>query len=311
MNRLVAVAITSALLTACAPGNRVGADLAEVLPDDRIQVNLRTDSELAKDAEDGIWSNAYLFTARVTDDVNAMIAFPLILVDVITSTPPSEIAEDGNSATWGPYGDALDPVETILYVDHDVELDTYTWSFLQKPKGADDSEYVPIVLGEVDSGATREVHSGRFTVDFTTADNLDPNVRATGTFTSEYDVQEDTVSAQAIFIDFQGERGGDPVDAVYSYDQTPDGAGQMDLGWFDDVNEDGEDDIWVVRSRWTSEGAGRADSVIAAGGSEVSYAASECWDGSFDPVYQVNSWAGDLMGAEADCAFAETSYPEE
>jgi hypothetical protein len=310
MQRLIALSFIATTLTACSLGGP-GAELASVLPDERIQINMKVDSDLAKDAADGEWSEAYLFTAQVTDDVNAMIAFPLILVEVITQTRPSEVSEDGSMAIWGPYGDALDPTDTLLTVEHDLELDTYTWAFTQKPKGADDSEYVPIIVGEVDAGATDEVHSGRFTVDFTAADLLDPNVVATGTFSSDYDVREDGVTASATYQDFLMDGAFEPIDAMYIYDQTPEGAGVMDLGWLDDVNGDGEDDSWVVRSRWTEEGAGRSDSLIAAGGEALVYMASECWDGSFNAVYSENSWAGEVGGDAGACAFEEASYPEE
>ena len=310
MQRLIALSLAAAL-TACVPGGRAAQDLIDVLPDERIQINMKTGTDLAKDADDGEWSEAYLFTAQVTDDVNAMIAFPLILVEVVTQTRPSEVSEDGSMAVWGPYGDALDPTETLLTVERDVELGSYVWSFQQKPKGAEDSEYLPIILGEVDAGATDEVHSGRFTIDFTTADVLDPNVAATGTFSSEYDVREDGVSATASYVDFLLDGAFEPIDAMYAYDQTLEGEGVMDLGWLDDVNGDGEDDTWVVRSRWTEDGQGRSDSVIAAGDKDLVYTHSECWDASFNAVFSENSWAGETGGDVADCAYEEASYPDE
>ncbi len=305
--RLVAPLIAvAALCTACTSAGP-GAEFTEILPDDRIYVNVPVDSGAAKDAEDGIWSDYYLLTARVTDDVNAMIALPLILIDLITDTPPSDIDDERTHAVWGPYSDALDPVETALHVEHYAD-DSWEWYFVQKPANADDAEYTDVIRGTVDAGSTREVHSGQFAIAFDVMQELDPNVALSGVFVSEYDVNATDVTATALFSEV-AEHDGEPIDALYAYEQVHDGEGAMDLGWLADIDDDGDDESHIVRSRWTAEGAGRSDAYLTGGTlGDLVFNESECWDEHFDPVYNSNNWSEEETGDVADCAFAEAEW---
>jgi len=305
---IASIAAVAALSTACTPGG-AGAEFTELLPDDRLYVNMPVDASNAKDAEDGVWSDYYLLTARVTDDVNAMIALPLILVDVITQYPPSEINDEQNHAVWGPYSDALDPVETVLHIErHDDGA--HEWYFVQKPKNADDAEYTDVIRGTVDAGSTRDVHSGTFAIAFDAMHELDPNVGLEGIFVSEYAVDEDGVSATALFSEFS-EGGSEAIDALYAYDQIHDGEGAMDLGWLADLDGNGDDETHIVRSRWTYVGAGRSDAYLTGGSlGDVVFTESECWDENFDPVYNENNWGGEGSGDVANCAYADAEYNE-
>lgn len=298
-----AIALLSLTATACI-GGAPGDDLAQVLPDDRLLINMPTGDMAAK--EDREWSEFYLLTAQVTDDVNGLIAVVLVMVDTVTEYPASAVADDGNSATWGPWSDALDPVETALHVVYAPDTDTYTWSFVSKPKGADDEAYVSVIAGEVDAGATDSVHSGRFWIDFDAIHELDPNHAATGRFGSEYAVDESGVAAIALFEQFAD--GGETVDAAYAYQQIHGGEGAMDLAWVGATGADGQDQAFLVRSRWLADGQGRSDAVVAEEG-EGAGALSECWDATFAPVYQANSWEGEVYGDASACAYDAAEYP--
>ncbi|MCB9745718.1 MAG: hypothetical protein H6740_24300 [Alphaproteobacteria bacterium] len=301
----LAAALLAPALLACAPADR---GLASVLPDERVLINLPTEQAGAKALEDEQWSPMYLFTASVTEDVNGLIGGVLGLVRVITLLPPSYVDGDTNHAMWGPYADALDPVETSLHVVHDPDTDVYTWTFTQRPKNDPEAAAVPVVIGEVDAGATSEASSGRFVVDFTAIHEMDPTEEATGVFASEYDLDADGVSATAAFEAFND--GDADVDAIYVYDQTHGGEGSMDLAWYDDIMDDGQEELHFVRSRWMPDGQGRSDAAITGGqlGDEVAYA-SECWGDRFNPVYRSHSWWGE-EGEVGECAYAEASYPD-
>lgn len=292
-------------LSACLPAS----PLTEVLPDERIKVNL----PLATAAKDGTrdWATWYLATAEVTENVNGLIGYVLVLVDTITTWyPPSYVNEDRTSATWGPWADALDPVETVLHVTHDVETDMYTWGFDQWPKDLTDEDARTVVAGEVDPGATREASTGRFVVDFTTIHELDPTEEGTGTFTVEYDIRTDGASAWATFEDF----GPEGLQATYFYDQAEDGSGTMDLVLTVDLNPGtgtGTEETLYVRSRWTAEGAGRSD-VIGTGGDlgTADATLSECWSTSFERVYYTDDYSGAEEGDAAACVFPDASFLE-
>jgi hypothetical protein len=296
-------------LVACEPTPPTD-DFASVLPDERVLVNLPVDVDAA--ARTGEWSQYYLFTAQVTDDVNGIVGFVLYLVDTITEYPASSSSED--TAVWGPFADSLDPAETQLWVTHDVETDAWTWGFDQRAKNDEAAVWVTVVAGEVDPGATEEASRGRFAVDWTTMSTLDPNVGAVGMFYSEYDIATTGVTASAAF-DAVGFAGGEPVDALYLYEQVESGEGAMDLAYLADVNPGsgtGAEEVFVVRSRWQPTGAGRADATVSGGdlGSVVG-TASECWDTSFQSAYYIDNYTPIEQGDASACVFAEAEYSDE
>ncbi|MFT5583079.1 MAG: hypothetical protein ACI9VR_000656 [Cognaticolwellia sp.] len=304
--RLMLAVFAVTTLSACLPANP-GSELADRLPDDRLLINMPVDDG-AKDERE--WSEAYLFTSQVTRDVNNMTGFVLVLVDTITDFPATYVDGDNNHATWGPWSDALDPVETALTVQLQDDGST-TWQFQQKPKGADDSEYVPVIAGEVDADSAEGTGSGRFAIDYDALNELDPNQSATGAYAVEYEVDESGVRGQAAFQNFS-DNGGEVFDALYRYDQVHGGQGEMDLGWTTDGEDLGSELVWIVRSRWTEIGEGRSDSLVTGGELGESFAtASECWDNSFAPVYMQNSWEGVLDGEEEACSFSDAEYPAE
>ena len=300
---------TAALLTlsACTPSTDA---LTEVLPDERIEVNLPVDSFAATARGDlGEWSEFYVQTAETTENVNGLIANVLHLVDTLVHLRPSEVDRRGHRAVWGPYSDTLDPVETTLTVEYDPATDTHTWWFTTWPKG-DEAAAVVVIAGEVDAGATRDTSTGRFVVDFTTLAELDPTTDVAGTFTSEYAIDFDAVTATAWFQDWVDLHAPQaPIDAGYAYSQTTGGSGTMDLAWQSDYGDDGTLDVYVLRSRWEADGQGRGDAVLVEEGEEVLAAASECWDDRFQLVWRADSWEGELGDASA-CVYGEASWPE-
>ncbi len=306
------VLISMVGLTACS-GPGFGDDFRAVLPDERVLINMPTADDRAKDAADGEWSEFYLFTAQVTEDVNSVIGFTLYMVDAITQTPPTFVDEDRNHAVWGPYADPLDPVETVLHVQYHVETDAWTWGFEQKPKGADDSEYLTVIAGELDPGATREVHKGRFAIDFTSMQRLDPNVELTGVFYSDYSVEEAGVQALAA-LEVIDDGDDSTWDGAYAYEQTHGGDGAMDLIWLGDATGNGQDETHVVRSRWNQSGAGRSDAYLGGGQlGELSGTVSECWDERFNAVYRIEEFLG-LQNEEGDpslCVWAQPEWSDE
>jgi hypothetical protein len=288
------------------------SELSEVLPDDRIQINMPTASDLAKD-ETREWSTFYLWTAEVTEDVNWMTGTVLYWVDTITTAyPPSYVDQERNQAIWGPWDDGpLDPNETQLRVHHDLETDAYTWGFERWPKDGGPQDGVSIVTGEIDPGATRDASTGRFVVDFSTIHELDPTEQTTGEFAVEYDIGVEGVSGRALFADF----GPTGFDAAYRYDQTFDGLGSMDLLLDVDLDPSagaGLDEILVMHSRWKDDGSGRADVMVRGGdlGDAVGFA-TECWSSSFEAVYYREEHSGYEEGDASLCAFAEAEYTDE
>jgi hypothetical protein len=288
-----------------------GSELSEVLPDERIAINMPLASELSKDA-DKEWSTFYLWTAEVTEDVNWMSGIVLYWVDTITTDyPPSYVNEDRSEAIWGPWTEGpLDPVETQLRVNHELETDAYTWGFERWPKDQGAEAGVTVVAGEIDPGATRDASTGRFVVDFDTINEMDPTEGATGEFAVEYDLGLDGVTATAAFRDF----GPTDIDAAYAYEQTYGGEGAMDLMVETDLDPAagaGLAEQLIMHSRWMADGSGRADVLVRGGdlGDAVGYA-TECWNTSFEAVYYAEEHTGYEEGDASLCAFGEAEYTD-
>lgn len=307
---LITAALTTVALTACEPMDGDPGVYADVLPDSRLEVNLPVELDGARTKD---WSEAYLFTARVTSDVNNLVGGILTTVGAVTQFPASWSDEEANTAVWGPFADALDPVETVLSVHYEPTTDEYDWAIAQRPKelAGDDTAWVAVIAGHVDAGATRDDSTGWMAIDFTAANELNPNQTATGTFGVTYDIDPDGVSAEAGFEGFTD--GGDEVDAYYRYGQDFGGDGFMDLVWTEDLHPGPVgDETLAMRSRWLSTGEGRADAVVFDGDLAAPGALTDCWDTAFEVAYYDQSWSDEEdRGEEAACAFDQAEWNEE
>ncbi len=297
------------LITGC--GSTLGDDLADVLPDDRIAINMPVENAAAKTTgAEKQWSDLYLLTAEVTEDVNGLITVVLYTVSTIArELEPTTVDEDTQTATWGPWGgDGLDPTEGQLVVQkHDDG--SYTWAIQMWPKG-DQSQSVDIVAGEVDADATRDANTGRFDIDFASLNAMDPTEQAVGLFSVDYGIDADGAHATVSYSDFEGDRGG--VDAYYFFDQTHEGAGHMDLEVFGDFEDAGSlEERLTIRSRWAPEGAGRSDAYATEGDlGEFVGERTECWDNTFDMVYRTDNYSqAPVIGEEASCSFDQADFP--
>ncbi len=318
---LFPLAAAGALLTtACTPAGDADA-FRSVLPDDRVLVNL--DTEAAANARTGEWSEAYLLTAQVTDDVNGTAWWVLNLVDTVTATPPTWAAEappedEGTVdqvAQWGPYdGDALEPTATQLVVAHNTD-DSYFWALQQRPKADDAAEFTTVIAGQIEAGATDEASRGAFAIDFGAAHTLNPNTDPTqGTFYLGYDLGASGVKAEAAFEGFLGDNGED-ANALYTYDQVYAGGGAMDLALESnmDLTTDAKE-VLIVRSRWLDTGAGRGDAYAIGGDlGEFVGTSSDCWGTDFKTSYYTDNYtdSGLTEGDVATCAFAAAEFDDE
>ncbi len=284
-------------------------DMSELLPDERIQVNLPTQADGAKGEGDP--SDWYLFTASTTADINGMIGAVLFWVESLrTGYQPTAVDDDADTVEWGPWATALDPVETLLWICHDPLLDVHDWGFDQWPLGQPREQARTVIRGEVDPGASPQRSSGRFEVDLTTIHALDPTEELTGGFAVEYEIQADGVSATASFLDL----GPEGLEASYAYQQDFAGGGRMDLVILGDIDPGGGsglEETWYTRSRWQPSGAGRADVRITGGDLGAGVATvSECWSTTFEAVFHSDSLSGVSWGDPGRCAFDEAEYSD-
>lgn len=300
MHRLVALATALALATACSPVDHDAgaAAWADLLPDDRIRVAM-PDASLRADVGDpsGLREDA----RAVARDVNGLIDDVLDGIDHITSFEPTWADEQQDTALWGPWNDgAFDAMLSVQRFDDG----HHAWALLVRDAGAGDDAWVPFVAGEVDPDATRARASGRFVLDLDvvagSTDDLEPTW---GRFASEYAVDGDQVTAEAVFEHIRDTADGPGVDAIYSYAHDDDG-GQLEAAWDVDLAAGADLEALALLVRWNADGTGRGDAWATGGdlGAFV-YAGTECWDPSGGLVFAEDNAGMTRLGDAAACAF--------
>jgi len=294
------------LITGC--GSTLGDDLADVLPDDRIAINMPVENAAAKTTgAEKQWSDLYLLTAEVTEDVNGLITVVLYTVSTIArELEPTTVDEETQTATWGPWGgEGLEPTKGQLVVQQ-LDDGTYTWAIQMWPKN-DESALADVVSGTVDAGATRDDNSGRFDIDFTAIHDMDPTEELTGLFTVDYALDETGAHADVFFTDF-----GDSINAAYFFDQHHSGGGHMDLAVVGDFEDEGSlEERLTVRSRWAADGTGRSDAYAQDGDlGDFVGERTECWDTNFNMVYRTDNYSqAPDIGTEEECSFDLADFP--
>ncbi len=288
------------------------ASFVSVLPDtERMQVNLPVGLPAIYTAELGETSEYYLFTHDVTDDVNWFVVEVLDTIRDITSYEGEWIGP--YTVAWGPLDyDALDPVLTYFVMTWN-EDDSYGWILYEFPRNGDPiDDGVVEAAGQIDPGANASDSTGRFTIDYTARQEMDPTREISGQVYVEYLLSPGLGATEALFDDIVWYPGDDPTDAYYAYATVLGGAGEMLFGFVADLNGNNTEELMAVHSRWQADGAGRSDSTVTSGDLlDTEAHVSECWDTGFATVYHVDDVGLEPeIGDEGDCAFSPAEYPD-
>lgn len=257
----------------------------------------------------GKTADMYKLTVGATTVVNGGMVWVLTLVDRIIEHPPTSISED--QAVWGPHTDALSP-DTFRFT-MTRNGDAYDYVLHTRKKDATrEEDFVAILTGTHVPGEKKRQGAGVFTIDWDAAQAMGRKPREIGkaTFDYERDASDDVRIAVA-FEKVRDEETGERIDADYAFTQEAGGgAGTFDFVIHKDIhNRGGALERLAIRSRWTAQGAGRADVRLSGGDLTGTVDASECWSTSF-----VRTWYRDSLGIwpeegdEASCAFATAEY---
>ena len=305
MPRLSIALAVLALASGCTPVS--AEDFSNILPDDRLKINLPTDDTTGLRSNLGDVSEYYLFTAQVTTDVNGLIGQVLDAVEYITEFDPTWGDEEENTAVWGPWTDQ--GVEGYLAVHYEEAADTYDWGRDLPTVGETDDDWVTVFAGDVGAGATDTTGSGRMAIDFDAFSDFDTEGDdVTGVFYVEYDVTDETTTAHAGFEGFS-ENGGEATDVAYFYDQEHDEGGLMDLVFWADVTGNEVQEAHIERSRWHKAGDGRADGYITEGDfGALVYQATECWKQDHAVTFYEDNANLVTHGDEESCTFSEPAW---
>jgi hypothetical protein len=310
MNKLLLTAAAALSLTACIKKDEPPAAIQRAIPTaDQVKINLPTSSERAI----GQLAEWYVSTRQITSTFNGGSAWVLILIHTIVAFPVTSV--DGDTYTWGPFGDALDPAEYKLDVK-DVGDGTYEWALSGRPRTQANSAFEVIIDGVSDPRAGEAQGNGKFLIDFDAGRRVNPidsDPEARGQIEVTYDL-----AARHLDLDIAStDDNGAPVFANYEYNEGADRSGDMLFELDGDMGGGPGVEHAVVRSRWQADGAGRADVGLSGGDTEnpAGVLASECWNTTFARVFFAVV-AGDASGAfgasegsESNCAYADADRP--
>lgn len=276
------------------------------------QVSIKLPTSQAREV--GQLAEWYVATRNITTTFNGGSAWVLILVHTIVQFPPTSV--EGDTYTWGPFGDALDPAEYKLDVREAAD-GTYEWQLSGRSRTAADAEFEVVINGIADAGEAEDQGNGKFLIDFDAGRRVNPidaDPDARGQVEVRYDLAARHLDLDIISTDDNGE----PVLATYEYNEGADRSGDMTFELDGELGGGAEREHAVVRSRWLATGDGRADVALIGGDANNpgGVLASECWDNFFKREFYA-VLAGDSSGAfgaaegdEANCAFAEADLPE-
>jgi len=233
---------------------------------------------------------------------NGTTAFALGLVRLIVAFPPTACKD--STCTWGPWSNALEPVEWRLTVTK-VADGQFEYAFAGHLRAAPGSAWVDVMTGTAFPKSRFRGH-GTFVIDGDAALALDPT-RDPGKLSVTWS-NEAGIAIEAAFVGLVDRNNGDhKVNARYAYTDNAT-AGDLKLA-FRDLTATSVGHL-KIHSRWViPSGEGRADAMVSNG--LLTFTASECWSSAasgFKVVYWTsNDPAQPPSGDAAQCAYAQAA----
>ncbi len=304
MRVLVTTSLVSLLVSGCAapPGESEGASrFREAIPrEDEVALAVprgagagASTKSLAPKGGSTTTARWYAFTRDMADGIDHGTARILGLVWAIVQLPPTTV--EANAATWGPGSDPLDPITWRLVVV-EVAEGTYDYRLEGRPKAStDDADFRAILEGRGHGTGHPSHRTGTFTIDNDAKYALDPaRAEDVGAVRVDWSARAFPTSIVATVTPFPSspEKGV----LVAHLTRQADGAGVLDVTALADVEKEGSKDgdleDVAVRSRWTVDGAVRADVTVRGGSlppTMTQVSLSECWSTAFARTYYTDS----------------------
>lgn len=315
-------------------------EFAGILPEDR-HVSINVPGGGDGQALVGERSEFYETTYNVSRGLNGGVAWVLALSREISRLPPT--SRSGDTYVWGP--SKPEGLERISWRFTATKLEERHWSFFLegRPKGSSaESDFKKIYEGEVTKAAGNDRGHGTLAILFDNSQALEQKTCSA----SNRDVMEGTAnvtwaadteprSVGIVFSNFRNacDEGATRQPATYNYVEAQDGSGNFQFSLQGNIHKLVENkpglERWTMRSRWMSEGKGRADVTLgegeiptdltANGFTGNAIIATECWDDLFNVSFQTTE-PTDLpqalkdsirptQGDPALCAYATLDLP--
>jgi len=298
---LLAAACATSLI-ACIKQDEAPSEIKRAIPTaDQVKIKLPQSANKAV----GDVAEWYVATRNVTRTFNGGAGWVLVLVHTIVQFPVTSV--NGDTYTWGPWSDALDPAEYKLDVTA-VGDGTYTYQLSGRSKTQAGSAFEVIIDGKADPRPGDLQGNGEFLIDFDAGRRVNP-IDA-GDAKGQVDVRYDLAARHLDLGIMSTNEQGEPVMADYAYNETANGGGDMVFNIDGNAGGTAAQEHITLRSRWQSDGAGRADARMAGGDLQTGAIASECWDTSFRRTYYTDSVNfAPTEGSVSACAFGTVDLP--
>ena len=297
------LAATAAMsLVACIKQDEAPNELRTAIPTaDQVKIKLPQTTTRAV----GDLAEWYVATRNVTRTFNGGAGWVLVLVHTIVQYPVTTVS--GDTYTWGPWSEALDPAEYKLDV-RAIGDGTYEYQLSGRSKTLAGAQFEVIIDGKADPRLGDAKGNGQFLIDFEAGRRVNP-IDA-GDAKGQVDVRYDLTARHLDLGIMSTNDLGEPVMADYAYNEAADGAGDMVFNVDGNAGGTAAQEHITLRSRWQSNGLGRADARLAGGDLATGAIASECWDGQFRRTFYTDSVNfAPTEGDVAACAFSTTDLP--
>lgn len=331
MQRLASLALSSTLVASLAACG--AADGFKSAVPSRDNVTMRVPESQGQALTAGEIAPMYQESVKIATSVNGGVLWAFDVVEFITDHPPTTVEE--NQAVWGPSEPrGLERLSFKFTVNKIVEGQfTYILEARLKNAAADDA-FTEVFSGEAFPNDDNDGH-GSLTYRLGSLRNLDPvadDACLIGDIAVSYDAGVEPRTLDVVFTqvanDCLGER---PSNAHYVYSEAIDSSGLMDFAFAGNIHRADEDkpgeEVMAVRTRWTSNGAGRSD--VRVSGEEIAADLAayipgttsttvdivQCWDDSFALVHADTTpdelepdLGNELTGESSACVIADASF---
>ncbi|MBC7976141.1 MAG: hypothetical protein H7138_14310, partial [Myxococcales bacterium] len=202
-------------LVACVQQDATPDGIASALPTSQ-QISIKLPEQQTRSL--GQLANWYVSTREISRSLNGGSAWVLGLIHTIVRFPVTTVS--GDTYTWGPWSDALEPAEYKLDV-RVVGDGTYTYQLSGRSKTAANAAFEVVIDGTSDPRAGELAGNGAFLIDFDAGRRVNPldSDDARGTMDVRYDLAARHLDLTLTSTDLLGQ----PVLADYAYNETATG----------------------------------------------------------------------------------------
>jgi hypothetical protein len=237
-------------------------------------------------------------SSQVMSGANGVIGGILGTVGAITQTQPTVMTPD--HAVWLLAGQD-DPLVHKLDIAR-VAPDTYHFLLSGKPAAGDDSTWVGLFEGDVQSPDAQHA-TGDAQIDFAAIHSLDASSEpVSGQVAIQFANAPDGRGIDETFSGITGQAASQPNDAHYTFNQDTNGV-HFNFVTQADFDHDGTaDELLDVQAVFAPDGEGKASTTVTGGSlGSAQVGAVECWDDQQRVLFYADDMNANPLAGDPSC----------